>query len=291
MVEKETFLGVIGGSGWYDLDDLENIKEDVVETPFGLPSDVIIRGKLSGRHIAFLSRHGKGHRFTPSEVNYRANIYAFKKIGVTHILSLSAVGSLQEELAPGTLVVPTQLLDRTKGDRSDTFFGNGVVGHVAFGDPYCPFLIDQINKAGNSSGIPIGDGGTLVVIEGPRFSSRAESNLYRSSGANIIGMTALPEASLAREAEIPYCTLAMITDYDCWKENEEDVDVPSVIAVLNSNVAKGKTVIRELLKNLPERTENPIFEASRNAIMTSPEAIPVEIRKKLEVLFGKYWEK
>ncbi len=288
-MEKYTLLGVMGGSGWYDIEDLENVEELTIETPFGKPSDVIVKGKLNGRTVAFLSRHGRGHSIIPGEVNYKANIYALKKIGVSHILSVSAVGSLREELPPGALVVPSQLLDRTSGKRQHTFFGDGVVGHIAFGDPYCPFLRDQVEKAGSNAGIPIGDGGTLVVVEGPRFSSRAESNMYRQLNSHIIGMTALPEASLAREAEIPYSTLAMVTDYDCWKGEGEEVDVPAIIAVLQANVKKGKTVVRELLNILPEKTENPVFEAAKYAIITGPDLIPGDTKKKLELLYGKYW--
>lgn len=286
---KKTFLGVIGGSGLYDLPGLTNVQEHAIATPFGMPSDPIITGSLNGRPIAFLPRHGKGHRFTPSEVNYRANIFALKSLGVTHILSVSAVGSLQEQYAPGTVVIPNQILDKTTYMRERTFFGKGVVGHVSLADPYCPQMQKVVLAACRSEGVNVYHEATYVCVEGPRFSSRAESHSFRNEGCGIIGMTAMPEASLAREAEIPYCTLAFVTDYDCWKEHEEAVSVDAVLAVLKKNVDASKRIVRNVLEGLPESSENPIFSAAQFALMTSPEVIPAETKRALWPLFGKYW--
>ena len=271
---KKTYLGVIGGSGLYDLPGLTDVQELAISTPFGQPSDAIITGKLNGRPVAFLPRHGKGHRFTPTEVNYRANIFALKSIGVTHILSVSAVGSLQEQYAPGCVVIPKQILDKTVGLRERTYFGRGVVGHVSLADPYCPDFQST---------------GTYVCVEGPRFSSRAESHAFRAEGCGIIGMTAMPEAALAREAEIPYCTLAFVTDYDCWRENEEAVSVEAVLAVLKKNIDASKRIVKNILATLPESSDNPIFNAAQFALMTSAELIPAETKRALWPFYGKYW--
>lgn len=286
---KKTFLGVIGGSGLYDLPGLTNVQEQSISTPFGMPSDTIITGTLNDRRVAFLPRHGKGHRFTPSEVNYRANIFALKSLGVTHILSVSAVGSLQEQYAPGTVVIPNQILDKTTHMRERTFFGKGVVGHVSLADPYCPQMQKVAFSACKSEGVTAFQEGTYVCVEGPRFSSRAESHGFRNEGCAIIGMTAMPEASLAREAEIPYCTLGFVTDYDCWREHEEAVSVEAVLAVLKKNVDASKRIVRDVLINLPETSDNPIFNAAQFALMTSPEVIPAETKRALWPLFGKYW--
>lgn len=262
---KKTFLGVIGGSGLYDLPGLTQVREQTIATPFGLPSDTIVTGELQGRPVAFLPRHGKGHRFTPSEVNYRANIYALKSIGVTHILSVSAVGSLQEKYAPGTVVIPKQILDKTVGLRERTYFGKGVVGHVSLADPFCPELQKVVFEACQQHGVPTFHEGTYVCVEGPRFSSRAESHSFRNEGCGIIGMTAMPEASLAREAELPYCTLAFVTDYDCWRENEEAVSVEAVLAVLKKNVDASKRIVRAVVESLPSSSSNPLFQAAEHA--------------------------
>ena len=288
---QKTFLGIIGGSGLYDLPGLQNVKEHAVDTPFGSPSDKIITGELHGKQVAFLPRHGKGHRFTPTEVNYRANIFALKKLGVNHIVSVSAVGSLQEQYAPGTIVIPSQILDRTSGARPRTFFGEGVVGHVGFADPYCPGLQEILLSACKKEGSTAFLGGTYVCVEGPRFSSRAESHSFRALDAAIIGMTALPEAALAREAEIPYATLAFVTDYDCWKEHEEAVTVEAVLAVLKRNVDASKQIVKNILEALPAESSNPIFNAAQFAIMTPAELVPVETKRKLELFYGKYWTK
>lgn len=287
---KKTFLAFIGGSGLYDLPGIENVEEHEISTPFGSPSDKIITGKIDEKPIAFLPRHGKGHRFLPSEVNYRANIYALKKLGVTHIVSVSAVGGLQEKTAPGTAVIPTQIIDKTTGIRQRTFFGNGVVGHVAFADPYCPELQKHIAHACAQEKVTTHLGGALVCIEGPRFSSRAESHSYRRKEAMIIGMTAMPEASLAREAEIAYATLAFVTDYDCWREETEAVTVEAVMAVLNKNVEASKRIAKAIHKSLPLESNNPIFHAAENAMMTNPKLIPAETKRDLELLYGKYWK-
>ncbi|MEN9808901.1 MAG: S-methyl-5-thioadenosine phosphorylase [Pseudomonadota bacterium] len=286
---QQTFLGVIGGSGLYDLPGITNVQEKSIATPFGMPSDAIITGTLNGRQVAFLPRHGKGHRFTPSEVNYRANIFALKSLGVTHILSVSAVGSLQEKYAPGCVVIPKQLLDKTAYVRERTFFGKGVVGHISLADPYCPQLQEIALSACKREGVTVFQEGTYVCVEGPRFSSRAESHSFRNEGCGIIGMTAMPEASLAREAEIPYCTLAFVTDYDCWKEHEEAVSVEAVLAVLKKNVDASKRIVKNILEAMPESSDNPIFNAAQFALMTSPEVIPAETKRALWPLFGKYW--
>jgi 5'-methylthioadenosine phosphorylase len=286
----KTFVGIIGGSGLYEMDGLTDVKEVKIETPFGSPSDSLIVGQLGEKSVAFLPRHGKGHRFLPSEVNYRANIYALKSLGVSHIVSVSAVGSLQEEYVPGSVVIPKQILDRTGGQRQRTFFGSGIVGHVSLADPYCPELQGHLNKACDKIDVKNTLGGTYVCVEGPRFSTRAESHSFRALGASIIGMTAMPEAILAREAEIAYATLAFVTDYDCWKENEEAVSVEAVLAVLKKNVDASKRIVKEIILGIPKETENPIFSAAQMAIMTPQNLIPFETKRSLNLLYGKYWK-
>ena len=283
-------LGIIGGSGLYDLPGMSQVELVSLDTPFGSPSDALIVGQLEGKKVVFLPRHGKGDRFLPSEVNYRANVFALKKLGVTHLLSVSAVGSLQEKYAPGTLVIPQQILDRTKGQRAHTFFGQGVVGHVSFGDPYCPHLQSVVEKACAAAQTTYFKEGTLVCVEGPRFSSRAESHAFRAQGGAIIGMTAMPEAALAREAELPYCTLALVTDYDCWREHEEAVTVEAVMAVMHKNIESSKKVVRNVVTSLTDSLENPIFKAAQFALMTSLELIPAETKRALAPLYGKYWK-
>lgn len=288
-MEKLTFLGIIGGSGLYDLPGLTNLREHRISTPFGQPSDSIISGELNGRPVAFLPRHGKGHRFTPSEVNYRANVYALKTLGVTHLLSVSAVGSLQEKYAPGSVVIPRQILDKTVGLRERTFFGKGVVGHISLADPYCPELQKIALAACQNEGVNTFFEGTYVCVEGPRFSSRSESHGFRAEDCGIIGMTAMPEAALAREAEIPYCTLAFVTDYDCWRENEEAVSVEAVLAVLKKNVDSSKRIVRRILEGVPLKSNNPIFNAAQYSIMTASDLIPAETKRALWPLYGRYW--
>jgi 5'-methylthioadenosine phosphorylase len=282
-------IGIIGGSGLYGMPGLTEVREERVETPFGEPSEVLVLGKLEGREVAFLARHGKGHRILPSELNFRANVYAMKKLGVTSILSISAVGSLKEEHKPTDFVVPDQFIDRTFA-RQSTFFGDGVVGHVTFGDPMCPIVVDVFVKACAEVGVVGKKGGTYVCMEGPQFSTRAESKLYRSWGADVIGMTNLQEAKLAREAEISYATLAMVTDYDCWYEGHDDVTVEQVIAVMHQNSGNAQKVVKAAVRLMPQdMSASPAQTAAKFAIMTDKAMIPAETKKKLDVLFGKYW--
>src|SRR5881397_2228845 len=250
VVDKSVRAAVIGGSGFYQMDGLSDVEDVRIDTPFGLPSDNLVIGTLAGERVAFLPRHGVGHRILPSEIPARANIHALKQLGVEFILSVSAVGSLREDIEPLHMVVPDQLIDRTRG-RASTFFGEGIVAHIAFADPFCPELRTLLAEATHEAGATVHRGGTLVVIEGPAFSTRAESNLYRSWGADIIGMTALPEAKLAREAEICYAILACSTDYDCWKTDLEEVAIEEVLAVLNANVAMAKKVVHDVAPQLP----------------------------------------
>ncbi len=282
-----TILGVIGGSGLYDFPGLEIVERVEVVTPFGLPSDRLTIGRLGATTIVFLPRHGEGHRLTPTELPYQANIYALKQLGVTHLVTVSAVGSLKESLPPLTIVIPDQIIDRTVA-RPRSFFGNGIVAHVGIADPFCPRLTTALLDAAGNAGIPVVHGGTYVCIEGPQFSTRAESNLYRSWDASVIGMTAMPEARLAREAEMCYATIAMVTDYDVWHETESAVTVEMVIANLHRNTAMARDIIRALAQTgLPERT-CPCGDALQNAIVTSPDAITPEIRRRLGVIGARY---
>jgi 5'-methylthioadenosine phosphorylase len=276
-------LGVIGGSGIYDLEELRNADAIEVATPFGMPSGPIRRGTIGAAGVAFVARHGPGHVYSPSEVPYRANIHALKQVGATHILSLSAVGSLREELPPRSLVVPDQIIDRTvRGERS--FFMDGIVAHVGLADPFCPRLQDAIAAAADAAGQAVHRGGTYVCIEGPQFSTRAESNLFRNWGATVIGMTAMPEARLAREAELCYATLAMVTDYDVWHETEEDVSVEVVLSNLHANSEAASRILRQLaLAGLPERS-CPCSHALDDAIVTAPGAISPEVRARVSLL-------
>ena len=278
-------LGVIGGSGLYDLDALEGVEEVRVDTPFGQPSDAVVRGRVSATDttLLFLPRHGRGHRFSPSEVPYRANVAAMKLLGATHLLAVSAVGSMKEEIAPGDLVVPDQFIDLTKR-RVSTFFDEGVAAHVSFADPVCPFMAAAVEQAARGTGARVHRGGTYVCIEGPQFSTRAESLVYRSWGVSVIGMTNMPEAKLAREAELPFATLALSTDYDCWHAGEEAVSVEGVLAVLQRNVVHAKDVVVSLARSLPDVSKSPARSALKNAIMTAPSAIPPGIRERLSFL-------
>lgn len=280
-------IGVIGGSGLYDMDGLTNLREMKVETPFGEPSDALLMGELDGIELAFLPRHGRGHRYNPSEVNYRANIFAMKSIGVEHIISVSAVGSLQAAVHPGHIVVIDQFIDRTKG-RAATFYDGGIVGHVSFGDPVCGALREHLLAACREEAATFHDGGIYVCMEGPAFSTRAESNLYRSWGARVIGMTNLPEAKLAREAEMSYATLAMVTDFDCWHEEHDDVSVDQVIAVLKANVSLAKRVIARAVPAIAASGPSPQRGAMEFGIMTNPDLIPADKRAALAALVGKY---
>ncbi|MBC8069962.1 MAG: S-methyl-5'-thioadenosine phosphorylase [Deltaproteobacteria bacterium] len=291
---RETLvLGVVGGSGLYRMDALQHGRKVEITTPFGAPSGPYTVAELprEGRAalgVVFLARHGAGHVKLPGEVNYRANIHGFKQLGVTHLLSVSAVGSLREEIVPGHLVMPDQFIDRTRG-RESTFFGDGAVGHVQFGDPTTPAFRDRARDAARRAGATVHDGGTLVVMEGPAFSTRAESHLYRSWGASIIGMTALPEAKLAREAELAYAVLALATDYDCWHVEEAEVTVEAVMATVARNVELAQRTILELAAALPETTaELPYPRACEHALMTDRELIPVETRARLDLIIGHY---
>jgi 5'-methylthioadenosine phosphorylase len=286
-------LGVIGGSGLYDVESLENVEELHVSTPYGAPSDAVIRGRMKGTDttVLFLPRHGRGHRHPPTSIPYRANLCALKMLGATHVLSVSAVGSMREEIAPGDLVAVDQFIDLTKR-RASSFFDADVAAHVAFADPVCPIMQSAVYEAAAAATAGTKSkahkGGTYVCIEGPHFSTRAESLVYRSWGVSVIGMTNMPEAKLAREAELPYATLALSTDYDCWHSSEESVTVEMVVATLRRNVELAKDVARRLAKNLPDVSESPARTALRGAIMTAKEAMSEETRARLEWLIGHH---
>ena len=285
---EQVEIGIIGGSGLYSMPGLTHTRELSVETPFGDPSDTFVLGSLDGRDVAFLARHGRGHRILPSELNFRANIYAMKKLGVSFILSISAVGSLKEEHKPTDFVIPDQFIDRTFA-RNATFFGDGIVGHVAFGDPICAVAAKAFEQGCKDAGVVGKLGGTYINMEGPQFSTRAESNLYRSWGADVIGMTNLQEAKLAREAEISYATLAMVTDYDCWYEGHDDVTVEQVIKVVHENSANAQRVLTGAVKALPkDNNETPVASALKFAIMTDKSVIPSATREKLAIFLDKY---
>jgi len=281
-------LGIIGGSGLYELEGLQGVEELRVETPFGPPSDAVVRGRLGDTTLMFLPRHGRGHRLAPHRINYRANVFALKALGAEQVLSVSAVGSLKEDVHPGDFVLVDQFIDRTR-NRASTFFDDfGVVAHVGFSDPVDAALRDATLSAAKQAGATVHVGGTYVCMDGPQFSSRAESALYRGWGATVIGMTNLPEAKLAREAELPYTTLAMVTDYDCWHQTEEAVSVETVIRVLQANVRKAREVVRVLATRLPDPSKSPASNALENAIITAPELITAETRSALAPLVGKY---
>ena len=284
MVEAR--IAVIGGSGLYELEGLRDVREVKPKTPFGDPSDAIVLGQLDEMPVAFLPRHGRGHRINPSEIPARANFYALKSLGVEQVISVSAVGSLREEIRPLDLVVPDQLLDRTKG-RPATFFEGGVVAHISFADPFCPTLSQEVVQAAEEVGATMHRGGTYVVIEGPAFSTRAESHLYRSWGASVIGMTALPEAKLAREAELCFTVLACATDYDVWHEEEADVSVETVVANLQQNVATSREVLRQVIPRLGSQRRCECATALENAVITAPESIPAGVRERLGLLLGQ----
>jgi 5'-methylthioadenosine phosphorylase len=266
---------------------LSNPHQIEVDTPFGAPSDAFVAGELEGRQVVFLARHGRGHRLMPTELNFRANIFAMKKLGVERIISVSAVGSLKLEHKPTEFVIPDQFIDRTT-QRTSTFFGDGVVGHVSFGDPVCATVAKAIQHGAESAGVVVKQGGVYVCMEGPQFSTRAESNLYRSWGADIIGMTNLQEAKLAREAEICYATMAMVTDYDCWHDGHDAVTVEQVIAVLHQNSANAAKAVRDAVAVMPRERACACATALKYAIITSPEAIPAATRTKLDLLLSKY---
>jgi 5'-methylthioadenosine phosphorylase len=280
-------IGVIGGSGLYSMSGLSGTRELRVKTPFGDPSDNLVVGTLEGKRVAFLARHGRGHRFMPSELNFRANIYAMKLLGVERIISVSAVGSLQENIRPGEFLVVDQFFDRTKG-RVSTFFGNGVVAHVTFDKPTCPQLSAVLADACVSSAVPVHRKGTYVCMEGPQFSTLAEANFHRAVKFDVIGMTNVTEAKLAREAEICYATIAMITDYDCWHPEHDSVTVSTVIATLNQNATNAQNVVRETVKTLPAERKCKCGSALQHAIITDPRVIPQKTKRNLGALLGKY---
>jgi 5'-methylthioadenosine phosphorylase len=286
MIESKV-LAVIGGSGLYAIDELTSVEQIQIDTPFGPPSDAVTRGHLGDTTLLFLPRHGRGHRIGPSDINYRANICALKKLGATHLLSVSAVGSMREEIAPGDFVVADQFIDLTRR-RVSTFFDPGLVAHVGFADPVCGDLSEAVAKAASTSGVRVHRGGTYVCIEGPQFSTRAESRLYRSWGVSVIGMTAMPEAKLAREAELPYALLALATDYDCWHESEEDVTVEAVLATMHQNVKHARAAIAALAHSLPTAAESAATRALGAALLTAPDTISPATRTKLDWLVGKY---
>ena len=280
-------VGVIGGSGLYRMEGVEKVRTSQVRTPFGKPSDKLVRGTLKDAELIFLPRHGIGHRWLPTEVNFRANIYALKKLGVQQIISVSAVGSLRESIAPGHVVVPDQFVDRTT-QRPSTFFGRGIVAHVSLADPFCPVLAERLARAAEAQGATVHAGGTYLCMEGPQFSTRAESNLYRSWGADVIGMTNLQEAKLAREAEICFATLALATDYDCWNEAAGHVEIDHVLAILKENVDLAQRTIRGVVATLPDARACGCASSLKDAIITDRSRIPRKVRLDLKPIIGKY---
>lgn len=288
MTAPAATIGVIGGSGLYAMGGLEDVQQVALDTPFGAPSDGYVVGTLEGRRVAFLPRHGVGHRLSPSEVPSRANIHGFKQLGVRYLISVSAVGSLRDDYAPGHVVIPSQLYDRTKGLRPATFFGGGVVAHVAFDQPFCPLLSERLHAAAQQAGATAHRGGTLVVMEGPQFSTLAESEENRRRGHDLIGMTALPEAILAREAEIAYATLAMVTDYDCWHPDHAAVTVDMVVAVLRANAQLAQQIVRGAIPLIGDGFDSPAHHALAAAIITDRAAIAPAARERLGLIIGQY---
>lgn len=284
----EAAIGLIGGSGLYAMQELEDVEEVTLETPYGAPSDAYILGTLAGQRVVFLPRHGRGHRLMPSELPVRANIYGFKQLGVKYLVAISAVGSLREAYAPGQVVVPDQIFDRTKGVRPATFYGDGLVAHIVFDRPFCPILSEKIYQAAQKAGATVHQGGTYVCMEGPQFSTLAESEENRRRGHDLIGMTALPEAKLAREAEIAYGMMAMVTDYDCWHPHHDSVTIETVIAVLQANVELSQRIVREIIPLIGEGFESVAHSAMAHAIITDRQRIPPETRKRVDLLVGKY---
>ncbi|MDP2998210.1 MAG: S-methyl-5'-thioadenosine phosphorylase [Bryobacterales bacterium] len=280
-------IGIIGGSGLYSMPGFEAQEEIRIDTPWGAPSDAYVAGTLAGKPVAFLARHGRGHRLLPSELNFRANIWGMKKLGVERIVSMSAVGSLKEEHRPLDFVIPDQFFDRTRG-RVSTFFGEGLAAHISFADPICPHLAGILHEACVAAGVHAKRGGTYLCMEGPAFSTKAESNVYRSWGMDVIGMTNLQEAKLAREAELCYVTVAMVTDYDCWRHAHDAVTVDEIIANLMKNAANAARVVREAIERMPAARECRCGSALSQALITDRKAVPEATRKKLELLVGKY---
>jgi 5'-methylthioadenosine phosphorylase len=284
----EPALGIIGGSGLYEMEGLEDIRWVKVRTPFGDPSDAYCTGRIGGRPVIFLPRHGRGHRLTPSELNYRANIYGMKKLGAQALISISAVGSMKEDIHPLEIVVPDQFYDHTRR-RVTSFFGEGIVAHVGMAHPVCGEVASALAQAGNEVGVRVHRGGTYICIEGPQFSTKGESEVYRRWGMSIIGMTNMPEAKLAREAELCYATLALVTDYDVWHEEHDAVTVEAVVANLMKNVATAKEVLRRVISRIPASCRQGCPDALKNAVITDPRAFPPALRKRLDFLLGKYF--
>ena len=284
----EPAIGVIGGSGLYELEGLTDLRWRRVRTPFGDPSDEYCTGTFQGRPVIFLPRHGRGHRLTPTELNFRANIWGLKSLGAEWVISVSAVGSMKETIHPLDLVVPSQFFDATKR-RVSSFFGEGIVAHVGMADPVCPTVAAALEKAARATGANVHRGGTYICIEGPQFSSKAESRIYRTWGVDVIGMTNMPEAKLAREAELCYATLALVTDYDVWHESHETVTVEAVIQNLLKNVATAKDVLRQVIPALGPPRACPCASLLQNAVITSPAAFPLDTRRRLDLLLGKYF--
>ena len=280
-------LGVIGGSGLYEMEALKKVRRVSVSTPFGSPSDALVVGELEGKPMAFLPRHGLGHRIGPSDINFRANIYAMKKIGASAVLSISAVGSMKEKIRPGDIVVVDQFFDHTK-QRKNTFFTDGVVGHISLADPVCPVFSRAVYDAAREVVTRVHRGGVYLCMEGPAFSTRAESEIYRKWGVDVIGMTNMPEAKLAREAELCYAVMALATDYDCWRRNEEDVAIEAILEILRRNVENSRKIIRKIARRFPFSRECGCGEALKNAIITDRKKIPAAARKRLSLLMGKY---
>jgi 5'-methylthioadenosine phosphorylase len=284
--KRQAMVGVIGGSGLYDIEGLTLTRSIRVRTPFGPPSDAITVGTLEGIRVAFLSRHGRGHLLNPSGINYRANIFALKSLGVSHIISVSAVGSMKESIHPGDVVLPDQFIDLTRR-RASTFFDNGIVAHVAFGEPVCTELGQALLSSAERVGATVHPSGTYLCMEGPQFSTKAESRLYRQWGVHVIGMTNMPEAKLAREAELGYATVALVTDYDCWHETEEAVTVDAVLTTLHRNVALAKQILRAVMPSIADLNECACHRALEHAILTGPKRIPAAVRKRLAVLIDR----
>ena len=286
-MKPQASLAMIGGSGMYAMPGLEDVTEHDLDTPFGKPSAPVVTGRLAGQRVAFLARHGIGHHIMPTEVNYRANIYALKLLGVERIVSISACGSLREDFAPGDIVIPDQLFDLTR-DRKRSFFGEGLVAHIGVAEPFCPELSEQLSQACQATGATVHAGGAFITIEGPRFSTKAESNTYRAWGMALIGMTTSPEAFLAREAEMCYAVMAHVTDYDVWHIDEEPVSVEAVVAVLKRNTQTAEQAVTNLAASLKPERGCACGQALASALITRPEAIPAETRQRLDLLVGKY---
>ncbi|GJL66382.1 MAG: S-methyl-5'-thioadenosine phosphorylase [Nitrospirales bacterium] len=281
-------IAIIGGSGLYHMQGLEQVREVQVKTPFGSPSDHLVLGTVEGRRVVFLARHGRGHNLSPTAINYRANMYALKSLGVTQVFSISAVGSMKETIKPGDLVLPDQFIDRTT-QRSSTFFDQGVVAHVSFAEPICSTLSSTLGKAAQEIGSTAHQGGTYVCIEGPQFSTKAESTLYRQWGVDIIGMTNIPEAKLAREAELCYATLALVTDYDCWHETEEAVSVGAILEIMHKNVEVAQRVLRASIRLAPETPQCSCQTALEHALVTAPASITTSVKKRYQLFCARQW--